>query len=376
MELRRIGRAAPPVSVSPILANPSNLWDSFNKLRFRQSFQQGHIWRPKDSVANTGSTPHTSGPRPHNDSAIAGILFTFAEPLMAGQQRDADLTLVAHQRHHTTGATGHTGHPRTLLPKRPPAAGCDMRLRPPLSLSGSPKSLRWQQYRTAADGHNRLSDGAVLEKIKRGDFVPLPSAGGVSLKLGKGLRLELSKTHLTIYEPQTDGELKHELPFRSVRLLPFHVRTALHPERVLAGKVATSNYTMATGREHGTKALHDFLADFGKAFHDRWSTSLEITSAFRSTDYQRVLRLVNANASPKSVHPTGAAVDVSYKNMTPEQTAWCEQYLLEREKSGRLEATKENASQACFHIVVFTGSCNAAPSPAQQQQQTKRPDHA
>jgi hypothetical protein len=112
-----------------------------------------------------------------------------------------------------------------------------------------------------------------------------------------------------------------------------------------------------------------FLKDLAKA-HARqfpYSEKLVITSAARPWNVQDAIMKKNKNASIKSVHPTGAAVDISYCHSIPKKKGkkgvkhiwmpqaeqrWIETILLSSKAQDLLEPIKEK-KQHCYHIMVF-----------------------
>jgi len=83
-----------------------------------------------------------------------------------------------------------------------------------------------------------------------------------------------------------------------------------------------------------------------------------ITSLVRTKVYERRLTKSGANTISgrawwkQSSHLTGAAVDISHKEMSREAKRWLERRLLQLERQGVIEATKEHRSR-CYHIMVF-----------------------
>jgi LysM repeat protein len=95
----------------------------------------------------------------------------------------------------------------------------------------------------------------------------------------------------------------------------------------------------------GTK---DFLYAFAKRYHDACGERLVVTSAVRpSTEQPR-------NASPKSVHPTGMAVD--FRKPAGSCLTFLRAELIRLEKQGLIEATEEK-HPVHFHVALLrTGS--------------------
>jgi LysM repeat protein len=92
----------------------------------------------------------------------------------------------------------------------------------------------------------------------------------------------------------------------------------------------------------GTK---DFLYAFAKRYHDTCGERLVVTSAVRpSTEQPR-------NASPKSVHPTGMAIDFRRPSNAACLT-FLRTQLLDLEKRGVIEATEEK-HPVHFHVALL-----------------------
>lgn len=88
-----------------------------------------------------------------------------------------------------------------------------------------------------------------------------------------------------------------------------------------------------------------FLERISRQYYDACQEALVVTSLTRPQTKQP------RNASPRSVHPTGMAVDLrrSRKN---ECRQWLERVLLQLEKQGVLEATYEQTPPH-YHVAVF-----------------------
>jgi ribosomal protein S10 len=107
-----------------------------------------------------------------------------------------------------------------------------------------------------------------------------------------------------------------------------------------------------------TYATRMFLKDLAANFYKEFHAVLTVTSALRSKEEQLHLRekLKNGNAASVSgpyatVHPTGAAVDITRRGLTKEQQAWMDARLKRYEGLKLIEATKEHR-QPCYHVVV------------------------
>jgi hypothetical protein len=98
----------------------------------------------------------------------------------------------------------------------------------------------------------------------------------------------------------------------------------------------------------------DFLKDFGSDFFKQFGLWIMLNSAIRPMEDQTELCKINSNAISAwlSSHPTGAAVDVAYTDMSKEQIAWVIKYLNKLENDNVIEYTMER-TQTVFHIMVF-----------------------
>jgi hypothetical protein len=91
-----------------------------------------------------------------------------------------------------------------------------------------------------------------------------------------------------------------------------------------------------------------FVERLGAEYREECGERLVVTSAVRPLDRQP------ANGSPKSVHPTGIAVDLR-KPRRSRCLAWLRTRLLELESAGVIEATEE-FHPPHFHVAVFSAT--------------------
>lgn len=98
----------------------------------------------------------------------------------------------------------------------------------------------------------------------------------------------------------------------------------------------------------------DFLLDFGAYHFKGFGLWIMVNSTIRPIDSQKELYKTNPNAAPwwQSAHTTGAAVDISYRDMSDAEIFSCLKYLKKLEKAGVIEMTME-INQPVFHIMVF-----------------------
>jgi hypothetical protein len=92
-------------------------------------------------------------------------------------------------------------------------------------------------------------------------------------------------------------------------------------------------------------ATRTFVQRLGAQYHAACGEPLTVTSAVRPATRQP------ANATARSVHPTGMAVDLR-KPQVPACLRWLRTTLLALERAELIEATEETAP-AHFHVAVF-----------------------
>jgi hypothetical protein len=177
----------------------------------------------------------------------------------------------------------------------------------PAPLRGSHESLVHQNEMAEAEGLERILDDADLEdRIAHGSLVPVP----VSPLL--------------------------------------HINTDL-PEN----------------RRYCRPWTAKFLADLSHAHSARFAGSaLEVTSAVRTVEYQRRLRMTNGNAASAdgdiaSPHLTGGTIDIAKAGMTAREIGWMRAWLIPLEQQGKIDV-EEEFRQSCFHISVYKSYSEAA----------------
>jgi hypothetical protein len=100
-----------------------------------------------------------------------------------------------------------------------------------------------------------------------------------------------------------------------------------------------------------------FLSDLSQAHSSRFGTSIEVTSAVRTVEYQRRLRLTNGNAAAAdgdiaSPHLTGGTIDIAKQGMSSKEIGWLRGWLIPLEQAGLIDV-EEEFKQSCFHISVY-----------------------
>lgn len=100
-----------------------------------------------------------------------------------------------------------------------------------------------------------------------------------------------------------------------------------------------------------------FLLDLARDFHKKFGRKLQVNSAVRTVERQEEIRRQNGNAAApdghrRSVHPTGAAIDIGKIGLDEPHILWLSVRLLRLEERGLIEATSERR-QLVFHVMVF-----------------------
>lgn len=103
--------------------------------------------------------------------------------------------------------------------------------------------------------------------------------------------------------------------------------------------------------------VNDFLTDVGRDFKKEFGVEFQINSAVRTAVHQIKISGRNPNAAAiigekRSVHLTGAAIDIAKLPLTRKQIRWLRLKLVALEKGNKIEATEEHY-QAVFHVMVF-----------------------
>jgi hypothetical protein len=166
-------------------------------------------------------------------------------------------------------------------------------------LRGSLESLIRQNEKTNADNLERIEDEADLEaRIASGQLVKVPESAGLTVN--------------------------PELPVNRRYCRP---------------------WTAA------------FLTDLAHAHEAQFHRPFEVSSAVRTVQYQKHLVRTNGNAAPAegdiaSPHLTGAAVDISKRDLSRSEIYWMRDRLNSLEAEGKIDV-EEEFRQSCFHITVY-----------------------
>jgi len=170
----------------------------------------------------------------------------------------------------------------------------------PPPLRGSHESLVHQNEMAEADGLERILDDSDLnDRIASGSLVPVPVSSALSI-----------------------------------------------------------NTDLPENRRYCRPWTAKFLADLSRAHAARFaSSSLEVTSAVRTVEYQRQLRHINGNAAAAdgdiaSPHLTGGTIDIAKAGMSAREIGWMRAWLIPLEQQGKIDV-EEEFRQSCFHISVY-----------------------
>jgi len=181
----------------------------------------------------------------------------------------------------------------------------------PPPLRGSHESLVHQNEMAEADGLERILDDADLQdRIARGSLVPVPTS--------------------------TVLRINSDLPENRRYCRPWTAK---------------------------------FLSDLARAHAQRFAaSSIEVTSAVRTVEYQRRLRHINGNAAAAdgdvaSPHLTGGTIDIAKQGMSAREIGWLRGFLIPLEQAGKIDV-EEEFKQSCFHISVYKSYIAEGATPA------------
>ena len=104
-----------------------------------------------------------------------------------------------------------------------------------------------------------------------------------------------------------------------------------------------------------TKPLSDFLENLSIEFSEKFNKRLTLTSAIRTMEHQKKLAKKNKNAAKEeiSMHVRGAAIDISYKNLSVKEITWLQKKFDSLKSDQRIYVIKERIGYHNFHIVAF-----------------------
>ena len=131
--------------------------------------------------------------------------------------------------------------------------------------------------------------------------------------------------------------------------LPFHRNASAVSAAAAAGKLvrlrSSSDLGISSISHPYVRPTTDlFIRRLASQYRDACGQKLVVTGATRP------LSVKLANGSPRSVHPTGIAIDL--RRPTGKCLTWLRRTLLSLERGGVIEATEERRPPH-FHVVVF-----------------------
>jgi len=170
----------------------------------------------------------------------------------------------------------------------------------------------------------------------------LPTA----LVLGALIALPCAAQSLDGSDDSVDRMYRHARAERlSFYETPRGVRAAVKAGR-LKRLVPTGDFELhAVAYPYARSTTLTFVQRLSAQYHDVCGEPLVVTSAVRPATRQP------GNSSPRSVHPTGMAVDLR-KPDDAKCRGWLRETLLELEGAGVIEATEEFAPPH-FHVAVY-----------------------
>jgi hypothetical protein len=123
-----------------------------------------------------------------------------------------------------------------------------------------------------------------------------------------------------------------------------------------------------------------FLSDLARAHLAKFGHPIEVSSAVRTVEYQKQLKMSNGNAAAAegdvvSPHLTGATVDVAKRGMGRSELGWMRGWLLQLQRAGTIDV-EEEFRQQCFHISVYKNYDSPPPSPLTQPNSRPAPPHS
>jgi Family of unknown function (DUF5715) len=101
-----------------------------------------------------------------------------------------------------------------------------------------------------------------------------------------------------------------------------------------------------------------FLDRLSREYYAKFKQRLRVTSLVRTVARQKRLARSNGNAADafgalRSSHLTGATLDISKHNMSPEAQSWMRDVLYSLREAGYLYAIEE-FQEPTFHVMVYT----------------------
>lgn len=142
---------------------------------------------------------------------------------------------------------------------------------------------------------------------------------------------------------QNRAARQHDFTFLST---PSHVERFVDAGYLVPVRRSTADYRLhGVGFPYARPGVALFISRLGEQYRAACGEQLVVTSLTRPQSRQP------RNASPRSVHPTGMALDLRRSNSRACRS-WLEDVLLHLEGAGVLEATRERRPSH-YHVALF-----------------------
>ena len=127
--------------------------------------------------------------------------------------------------------------------------------------------------------------------------------------------------------------------------------------RVPESAALTVNQDLPEDRRYCRPWTANFLTTLSRAHQAQFHTSLVVSSAVRTVEYQKRLMRINHNAADAegdivSPHVTGATIDIAKSGLSRREMEWMRAELLAFQNAGVIDV-EEEFHQRCFHITVY-----------------------
>ena len=283
----------------------------------------------------------------------------------------------ARAHHHAPAKTIHSKASQSKRETHKAAATSHVRQKSAQSPKPRAANLRSTRYsrpsmrprsREAARAHARIR-AAIARRRSHGKFAPLPR--------------QLVHESLVMPPPLRGSHesLVHQNEMAEADGLERIIDDADLEDRIAHGSlvpVPTSsilriNTDLPENRRYCRPWTAKFLSDLAHAHAARFAaSSLEVTSAVRTVEYQRRLRHINGNAAAAdgdvaSPHLTGGTIDIAKQGMSAREIGWVRGWLIPLEQAGKIDV-EEEFKQSCFHISVYKSYMAEKVAPASDPQ--------
>jgi hypothetical protein len=189
---------------------------------------------------------------------------------------------------------------------------------------------------SASSPPSRLAPDRVLSRLIRTAFIAL-ALGAVTTSIPAQ---SLRGSHRSVARPYRYA-LAHKLRFvRSSQ----GVRRAVRQGRFVRLGASPDYELHEVSFPYTTPMTRTFVRRLARQYHHACGERLVVTSALRPRSVQP------PNSSPRSVHPTGIAIDL--RRPQGRCLTWLRETLLYLERAGVIEATEER-HPAHFHVAVY-----------------------